>query len=528
MPRQGPVQRALWAIFLAYFTYSLIISTLTVALPRIAADLDGMRLFSWALALPGLASALSTLLFGKLSDLYGRRPLLLLSLAVYLLGVVLAAVSGTFEFLIFGLSVVGFGQGAMAPLCFAVLGDLFRPVERSRWVGLLNLPGGFVALVGPALCGWLVDHYSWRVFFVGLIPFILASLLGVAFGLPRVHRRSGKPIDVRGSILLTAAMTTTLVGLSSAGTAYAWLSVQVLGWMAASVLLWGAFLRREARAPEPILDPKVLLNRTFLTASLSAFTSFFGLLAVTAYLPLFLQGVQGEGAVVSGQVITPYSVLVAFMGVPAGLLLSRTRRYRWMYILGYGVLTIALFGLAAFHRGTSLAWAFTVSTVAGLGLGAIPTLNTLIVQYALPRRLLGAATGGIFFFVMLGRAVAPALLGAIMNTAYARALAAFLPDAAARSFDAATLASISDPRALLSNLAMDHLRTAVASAMGQDPTAYLGVLEAIRASLEAALRQVFLAGAITMLASFLLVLTIPELSLESEAPDGSYGVGSPT
>ena len=118
--------------------------------------------------------------------------------------------------------------------------------------------------------------------------------------------------------------------------------------MAASVLLWGAFLRREARAPEPILDPKVLLNRTFLTASLSAFMSFFGLLAVTAYFPLFLQGVQGEGAVVSGQVITPYSVLVAFMGVPAGLLLSRTRRYRWMYILGYGVLTLAMFGLAAF------------------------------------------------------------------------------------------------------------------------------------------------------------------------------------
>ncbi len=486
-----------------------------------------MQLFSWALALPGLASALSTLLFGKLSDLYGRRALLILAMAVYLLGAILSAVSQTFEFLIAGLSIIGFGQGAVAPLCFSILGDLFGPVERSRWAGLVNIPGGIMALIGPILTGWLVDNYSWRYLFGGLVPFILATTVVIVLSLPRFGQRAGHKVDVLGSILLTVATTTMLVGLSWGGTAYAWSSGQVLGLLAASILSWGIFLRIEARADEPMLDPQVLLNRTFLTASVSAFMSFFGLTAITAYLPLFLQGVQGATATLSGQVATPYSVLVAFMGVPTGFLLARTRHYKWMYIAGYGLLAASLFGLAGFTAQTPTWVGFAVTTAAGIGLGAIPTINTLVVQFALPRRLLGAATGGIFFFVMLGRAVAPTLLGSVMNSAYAETLAGSLPAALAQSADADTLASLSDPRVLLSEQAVDELREMMGLASGQDQALYLQVVEVVRSSLEAALRRVFLAGAITMLASSLLVLTIPEIDLEAEVPDRSSGAGAP-
>lgn len=326
---QKAIRRSLGVVFLAYITYSTVISTLTIVLPRIAADLNGMHLFSWALAFPGLARALSALLFGKLPDLHRRRALFLLSLTLYLLGAGWSVLSRAFEMLLLSLSVLGAGQGALAPLCFAVLGDLFRPTERSRWAGLLNLPGGIMALIGPVLCGWLVDHYDWRYLFAGLIPFILASLAGVALLLPAQDRPVRRTIDALGSILLAAATTTLLLGLSWAGDPLARSDARIVGLIAASLMCWAAFVRVEAKAQEPFLDPHLLLNRVFLSASLSALLSCFGLLTVRPPIsPLFLQGVQSLSAAVSGQVMTPFSVSAAFLGVPAGFLLSRTRRYR--------------------------------------------------------------------------------------------------------------------------------------------------------------------------------------------------------
>lgn len=510
---------ALVAVFVAYFASTMVISTLTVALPRIAAELDGMHLFSWALALPGLAAALSTLLFGKLSDLYGRRALLLAAMGLYLLGAAISTASTTFEVLIAALFVIGLGQGAIAPLCFSVLGDLFPPVERSRWAGLLNIPAGVMALFGPTLSGWLVDNLSWRYIFGLVIPFTLLSGAAILLGLPSLGRRASHRIDLLGSALLVAATSTMIVGFSWAGSSYAWGSVQVLGLLFASCLFWGLFLRIEARASEPMLDPQVLLSRTFVTAAFSAFLSFFGLTAITAYYPLFVQGVQGAGATLSGQVMTPFSVLMAFMGVPAGLLLSRTRRYKWMYVGGYAILTIALVGLARFTNRTPIAWGFAVTTVAGLGLGTIPTINTLVAQYALPRRLLGAATGGIFFFVMLGRAISPALLGSAMNHAYIDSLTALLPAIPPGQLDDGILTSIGNPRVLLSAPAMAELEGAFRDLGDQGPALFQQVVAAIRASMQSALREVFLLGAVTMLATFLLVLTIPEIALDTEAPD---------
>ena len=517
-PDPKAVHWALGTVFITFFTGSMIFSAVAVALPRISAELDGMRLFSWALALPSLAIALGTLLFGKLSDLYGRRALLILSMVVYLLGAVLSAVSQTFEFLIAALCVMSLGQGAVAPLCFSVLGDLFDPVERSRWAGLLNIPGGIVALIAPVLGGWLADNYSWRYLFGGVVPFILATTVVIALGLPKFGRHAKHKVDISGSLLLTAAAMTMLVGLSWAGTAYAWSSVQVLGLLAASILLWGVFLRIEARVEEPMLDPQVLLNRTFITAAVCAFISIFGLMAVTSYLPLFLQGVQGASATLSGQVAAPYGVLSSFLAVPTGFLLARTGRYKWMFIVGYGLLSVTLFGLAGYSARTPTWLGFAVTTAAGLGMGAIPTINTLVAQHALPKRLLGAATGGIYFFVMLGRAIAPAVLGSAMNARYSLSLEGLLPAELAGKVDSVTLASLGDPRVLLSAQAMQDLDARLSVFRGAAPTLYAEITQAIRASLESGLRLVFLIGAIAMLISFLLILTIPDRSLREASP----------
>jgi len=452
---QGRVAWILAAVFLAYFTSNYFISTSMVAMPHIAAELDGMPLFSWAIAIPALLSALTTLIFAKLSDLFGRRLILLVSLAAILVGAVLSALCHSFVFLIFGLSVIGLGQGAVQPLCFTVLGDMFEPARRNRWAGLLNLSSGAAALFGPSLAGWLVDQLTWRLLFWLLVPLALLSAAAILFSLPRGDRTRSHPLDLGGASLLAVATSTLIVGLCLGGGSLPWLSFPVLGLIGTSLLFWLLFLRSEAGQPEPILDPHLAGSRVFLTAALAALLSFFGLTAISTYFPLFLQGVQGASATLSGQVITPYSFLISFMGVPTGLALARLRRYKWMYIAGYGVLAAALFGLYGFTARTASGWGFFVSTVAGLGLGTIPTINTLIVQSAFSKRLLGAATGGIFFFVAMGRAIAPAILGSVLQAA----------------------------------------------------------------RLETSLKSIFLIGAVTMLLSFLLIVTIPEISLQSANPD---------
>jgi MFS family permease len=369
------------------------------------------------------------------------------------------------------------------------------------------------------LSGWLVDNLSWRWTFWLIVPFILTSAVTAWAWLPAAADRPAHRIDLVGLTLLAIASSTLLLVVSWAGITYSWVSAQILSLMLISVLFWILFLLAEARAAEAMLDPQLFRNRIFLTASLAALMSCFGLTAITAYYPLFLQGVQQGSATLSGQVITPFSVLLAFTGVPAGLLLARTRRYKWMYLLGYTVLTVALFGLAAFTSQTPVLWGFVVSTAVGVGLGAIPTINTLVVQHAVPKRLLGAATGGIFFFIMLGRAISPALLGSAMNSSYARSLAPSLPASLAQEADAAAVALIGNPRVLWSPPAMAELERMFHGTGKQGQALFGPIVEAIRASMESALRVVFLIGAVTMLASLLLILTIPEIALDAEVPD---------
>lgn len=509
----GPAIASVWpslaAVFLAFFAYSLMIGSMSVALPRMAAELRGMPLYATAVAAPAVASALSTLLFGKLSDIYGRRALLLIAISLYLLGVVLCALSPTFVFLCGALFVLGFGQGAIAPLSYAILGDLFPPVARSRWAGWLNVPAGVASLMGPTAGGWLVDNLGWRHVFTLTIPFILVSLGVAAAALPKLAAPPRRRIDLIGSLLLSMATGSMMAGLILESTTRSAWSPSVTGLLMLSGVLWALFLVVEARTTEPMLDPHVLRNRTVLIASLSALLSSLGLTAISAYYPLFLQAVQGGSATLAGKIMTPFSVLVSFMGVPAGLLLGRTRRYKWMYVGGYAILTASLAVLARFSATTPVAWGLAVAALAGIGFGTIPTLNAMVVQYAVPRRLLGAAGGAFFFFVMMGRSVSPSILGSALDASYARELGSHLPVSVVERINATSAGSSTGPGALLSEQSKRELEAAVCGPDHQGDTTCEAIWSAVRNSLETALRRVFLVGAIAMGVSLLLIVMIP-------------------
>jgi MFS family permease len=285
-----------------------------------------------------------------------------------------------------------------------------------------------------------------------------------------------------------------------------WISFSVLGLLAVSMVFWCLSVWAEGKAEEPIIDPQVFTNRTVLTAAVAALLSFFGFIGILNYYPLFLQGVQGTNATISGQMLTPFSMLMAFLGVPAGFLLAKTKRYKWMYILGYAILTIAMFGMVTFSAGTPLWLGVLVTALAGLGTGAIPTVNTLVVQFAVPRRLLGIAIAAIFFIVLIGNAIAPAVLGSVMNSIYEKKLRYSLPAELSQLMDEATLASIVDPRVLMSPEAMTGLRNTCNKAGEGAPAFFDQTVQAIRGALESSLKGLFLIGAVTMLLSFLLHL----------------------
>jgi MFS family permease len=483
-----------------------------------AAELNGMSLYAWSVSIPGLVGALVTLIFGKLSDIYGRRIMLLVSVIFSLIGTILSAISPTFIFLIAASVIASLGGGATMPLVFAVVGDMFPPARRSKWIGLLNIPTGICSLFGPTLGGWFVDNLTWRYLFWSSVPLLVICLVTVPIGVPAIVNRAAKrKIDYLGCILVAVASSTTIVGLSLAGTPYPWVSPQIIGLLGVSLVFWILFLRAETRAEEPILDPEVLGNRSFLTVALATLFSFFGQMALMMYFPMFLQGVQGISATLSGQIITPYSVLMSFIGVPVGFLLARTKSYKWMYILGFAILTADMFGVIFFKADTPVLWSVIVCALAGLGLGAVPTVNTMVIQNAVPKRLLGVAMGGIFFAISMGMAISPALLGSAMNAAYAKTLAASLPVEITQMADAATMTSLGDPKVLLSKSAMASLEEMFSKRGSEGHLLFEQTVQAIRTSMEAGLRRVFWVSAITMLLAFLIICTVPKVSWDTEA-----------
>ena len=507
------------AIFAAYGTMNYFVQTINIARPRIAADLDGMSLYSYSISIPGLAAAFVTLVFGKFSDMYGRRIMLQISLAFFIAGAILSAISPIFPFLIFANSVARVGSSAVMMLSYSVLGDMYAPAERSKWIGMLNIPAGIFALFGPTLGGWFVDNLSWRHLFWTSVPLLIFCLVMVFAGVAAPLKRVARKIDVRGCLFVAVASSTTILGLSFAGSVFPWASAQVAGLLGVALIFWILFFRAEARADEPVLDPQVLRNRTFITVAVATMLSFFGQIGMTMYFPMFLQGVQGISATHSGHILTPFSVMMAFLGVPAGFFLGRYKRYKWIYIVSFAILTADMFWIIFFNARTPESWGFAATMLAGLGLGAIPTINTMVVQNAVPKRLLGAVMGAIFFSLSMAGALAPAILGSAMNASYEDNLAASMPQEIRQAADPDTLESLGNSRVLLSRPAMAGLEENLSKIGGAGPQIYERTVDAIRNSMEAGLRSVFWICAIAMTIAFLLIITVPEISLSEEVQE---------
>ncbi|MGZ6214508.1 MAG: MDR family MFS transporter, partial [Candidatus Limnocylindria bacterium] len=419
------------------------------AMPRIVADLNGVEHYSWVVTGYLIASTTCVPIFGKLSDIFGRKWLYMAGIAIFLLGSMLAGLSQSMAQLIAFRALQGFGAGMMTPIAQAIIGDIFTPAERGKYQGLLIAVFGLATIFGPALGGFITDNFGWHwVFFVNL-PFGIAALVAVYLVLPShtaLHRRP--KIDWWGSAAIIAAVVPLLLALTWGGSTYAWGSPQIIGLLAAAVVFGIAFILIERRAEAPTIPLELFRNRIFAASAVITFLNGMGMFATILYIPLFVQVALGDTATNSGFILTPLMLGVIVMSVTSGLVLSGTGRYKVLAVAGTGLTTAGMLLLSQMSMDTDSATLVRNMVVLGFGMGISLALYTIVVQNAFPVERLGVVTATLVFCRSIGGVVGVAVLGSVMTnhlTAQLQSGLASLPPAAAAKLG--PLAS--NPQALL-------------------------------------------------------------------------------
>jgi EmrB/QacA subfamily drug resistance transporter len=457
------------------------------ALPTIVGDLGGLDHYSWVVTAYLLASTASTPLYGKISDLYGRRPVLLFAIATFLAGSLLAGLSQNMTELIATRALQGIGAGGLMTLAFTIVSDVVAPRERARYQGLFGAVFGISSVAGPLAGGYFAEH-DWRWIFYINVPLGIFALFVCARVLRLVpHARREHRIDYLGAALMVTGCSALLLALSWGGSEYAWDSATIIVLLAAFVVLAVLFVFVESRAEEPILPLRLFKRATFSLANTGTFILGFAMFGSIIYVPLYLQIVKGATPTSSGLLMLPMMAGVIVTSIVSGRVISRIGRYKWFPVAGTIVMGSGLLLFTSLKVDTPLWQAFICMAVIGIGLGLAMQPLILAVQNSLELRDMGAGTAAATFFRSLGGSIGVAALGAVMNN-----------QLTSQMHGAAAGVSINAPaqvRAL--------------------PPEQLQMVEHIFVN---ALHPVFLSAAVVALLGTLITLALPNKSLQSGAP----------
>ncbi len=418
-PLAPPAARRLRIVFaglmLAMIMASLDQSIVNTALPRMASDLGGLAHISWVVTTFMLASTVTTPLYGKLSDMYGRRRMFVVSISLFLATSLLCGAARTMVQLIAFRALQGLGAGGLLTLSQTVIGDLVSPRERGRYQGLFTAAFAVSSVAGPLIGGILTTTLSWRwVFFVNL-PIGGVALALILIGLERTQPPTSHRIDYPGALLLAAATTILLLLLSSGGSMLPWRSASPIAIAAVAAGLFALFVRRELRAAEPIIQLRLFRIRSFATGVMASGTMSFAMLGTLVFLPLYFQLVLGLSPAAAGLMLLPQIGAMMLSSVAGGHLSSHFGRAKPFLVLGVGLEATALttFAILAYH-GAGIPAFLGALAMLGLGMGIGMPNATVIVQNAVARHELGVATATMSFVRSLGGALGVALSGGVM------------------------------------------------------------------------------------------------------------------
>lgn len=504
------------AIIAAMFFSSINQTIVSTAMPRIIAILGGMDHYTWVVTIYMLTSTIATVLVGKLSDIYGRKPFILTGIVLFIIGAFLSGFSKDIFQLIAYRGIQGLGAGVIMSSAFTAVGDLFAPRERGKWTGVMMAVFGFSSVIGPALGGFIVDHMNWKWVFWIFLPIGIVAFVMILTMFPKTERRESESIDYWGSIFLTLSIVPLLLGFSWAGTTYPWDSIEVISLFGAAVLFLIIFIFVELRVKSPVLPMSLFRNDIVTLSNLIGFIMNAGMMGALIYLPFFVQGVEGVSPTYSGYVTMPMSIAMVVISAFTGKWITKTGKYKRYAMLGMPIM-IAGMVMMAFMNNIAMAVASMI--VFGLGLGFGMPVFSLTVQNAVKPSELGVATASSQLFRSLGGTIGISVMGTIMATSLKNNIADKMAASGGgmdmSKLDSATAEKfqfLSGPQALLDQPKLQQVQESLPDAI---QPMFNQVVEALRDALSSSLTTVFLSGAALLVVALVLVFFLREIPLRT-------------
>ncbi|MCI0454962.1 MAG: MFS transporter [Candidatus Dadabacteria bacterium] len=477
-------------VMIGMFLAAIEATAVSTAMPTVVSYLGGLSLYSWVFSAYFLTSTVTLPLWGKLSDIYGRRIFYIIGITIFLLGSVLSGQSETMLQLIIYRALQGFGGGALLTLGMIVVGEIFSLKERAKVQGLFGGVWGLSSIIGPLIGGFLTDHLSWRWVFYLNIPFGVIAGLVIGFSLKETRSKTRNvSLDYSGALILTALITLLLLGLMQIGKENSYSSPIPLLMLGVCIPLLWLFIATERRAKDPILPLDLFLNPFFKTSAITGFLIGMAMFGSISFIPLFIQGVIGTTATRAGSILSPLLLTWVFFSSISGRLLLRFG-YRPLIIFGSSLVALGFFLLSKMNENTTQGIAIINMIFLGCGMGMIFVPLLLSVQNSVIRKQLGIATSATQFFRLIGGTLGVTVMGVVMSAYMHHGFSSLSQDT-----NSSEITYLKNPDLILTPLARENLSPEV--------------LEVLKGVLANSLHNVFITGFVIAILAFVSAFLVP-------------------